>query len=269
MSPESVFRPARFIALLTGLAVASAIGCAEKTPEELLADATQELAKATQNRDAAKGSLDQLDKRLSDAQAARDTAFEAYQEALGRWEEANEAVGEFATDEVLHHQLNQALLDEAGLKSSTVQARVNLRVATLVGTASSQEAIDKAIEIAEAVPGVARVVSQIDLGPARRPEQEGVAAPPAPAETEEAPIPEPASEPEPATAAEPEELVVEVEEPVNAAADESAKAAEEAANELPELDIPEITVPEGEWHPEADVLPEAEEEDRSSIERQI
>ena len=260
MSPESPFRPVRILALLAGLAVAGVLGCAEKTPEELLADATQELSKATQVRDAAKASLDQLDKRLADAQEARDTAFEAWEEAVTRWEEANESVGEFATDEVLHHQLNQALLDESGLKSSTIQARVNLRVATLVGTASSQEAIDRAIEIAEGVPGVARVVSQVDLGPARRPEQR-----PAPAreEDEEAPEPEPAVEPEPEP--EPEEPVVETEEP--APAEETADDA--SAEELPELDIPEIQVPEGDWNPEADVLPEVEDEARSAVERQI
>ncbi len=232
MSPHPTSRSLARVVATAVLCTALAVGCAEKSPEELLQDATQELSKATQVRDAAKQTLDQLDERLEQAREARETAFEAYQESVARWEEANERVGEYATDEVLHHQINQALLDEPGLKSSTIQARVNLRVVTLVGDAGSQEAIDRAIDIAEDVPGVVSVTSQVDHGPARRTEQ--VAAPgperepDVTLETEAEPEPEPAPGPEPTDAPDADEAVVEEETPADtdAATDEPVETEE-------------------------------------------
>ena len=114
-------------------------GCGEKSPEELLKEANAELAAATQARDAARATLDQLDKRLAQAQAARDRAAEAFEKADARWLEAKEAVGQFATDEVLHREVNRALLAAPELEGTTIQARVRDRAVTLTGEAGAPD----------------------------------------------------------------------------------------------------------------------------------
>ena len=136
-------------------------GCGDSTPEEKLADATKELTSATQAKEAAQTTLDQLEQRLADAQAARDKAAEAFEEVRQRWVSAKHAVGEFATDEVLHRQVNRALLEEPDLEGATITASVENRVVTLIGGAPDAEAVALASELANAVPGVAEVVSEV------------------------------------------------------------------------------------------------------------
>ena len=138
-------------------------GCGEKSPEELLKDANAELAAATQARDAARATLDQLDKRLAEAQAARDRAAEAFEKADQRWLAAKEAVGQFATDEVLHREVNRALLEAPDLEGTTIQARVQDRVVTLIGEARAQDQVDRAKQIVREIPGVFRVRSDVVL----------------------------------------------------------------------------------------------------------
>ncbi|MAE95959.1 MAG: hypothetical protein CL910_14980 [Deltaproteobacteria bacterium] len=142
------------------------LGCGEKSAEEMLEDANQELSGATAAKDAAKVTLDQLEKRLADAQGHRDEAALAYEEARQRWLAAKDAVGEFATDEVLHRQVNRALLEAPELVGSTVTAQVEDRLVSLVGTAASAEAAARAEELAEEVPGVAEVISRLTIGEA-------------------------------------------------------------------------------------------------------
>ncbi|MCP3985304.1 MAG: BON domain-containing protein [bacterium] len=152
----------RLLALACALLlVLTGMGCGDPTPEERLADATEELASATLAKEAAQTALDQLEQRLEAAQAARDKAAEAFEEVEQRWVSAKNAVGEFATDEVLHRQVNRALLEEPDLQGATITAGVEARVVTLVGGAPDAEAIAIAAELATAVPGVAEVVSQV------------------------------------------------------------------------------------------------------------
>jgi len=155
-------RGSRLIALACALLLALlATGCGEATPEEKLADATDELSAATQAKTAAQAALSQLDQRLEDAQAARDKAALAFEETRQRWEDAKDAVGEFATDEVLHRQVNRALLEEPELEGATITAGVEDRVVTLVGGAPDAKSIALASELADAVPGVGEVVSDV------------------------------------------------------------------------------------------------------------
>ena len=189
-------------ALLLALA---GTGCGDPTPEEQLADATEELTSATQAKNAAQTTLDQLERRLEDAQAARDKAAEAFDEVHQRWASAKNAVGEFATDEVLHRQVNRALLEEPELEGATITAGVQDRVVTLIGGAPNAEVIVLATELAGAVPGVADVMSEVVI------------------ESVEAADAEPAvSEPEETEDAEPE--------------DSGAEASENVIPELPGLD---------------------------------
>lgn len=168
------FRILAFVSMLA-LAVA-AVGCGDPSPEEQLAEATQELAAAAQAKEGAKTALDQLEQRLADAQAARDKAAEAYDESVERWRNAKDAVGQFATDEVLHQQVNRALLDAGELRDATITARVHQRSVTLIGEASSQDDVETAKTLAEEIPGVARVTSQVVL---ESPSKSQTAPPPA------------------------------------------------------------------------------------------
>ena len=169
---------------LVVIAAVFALGCGEKSAEELLQDANQELSAAEQTKEGAKVALDQLDARLAEVQAGRDKAAEAYEQARQRWLGAKDAVGEFATDEVLHRQVNRALLEAAELQGSTITAQVEERLVILVGSAADSDAADRAAELARAVPGVAEVISKLAIGsgeqasPASDPNSEtGIGAP--------------------------------------------------------------------------------------------
>lgn len=162
MDPIRSNSTSRLLALACALLLALAsAGCGDPTPEEQLADATQELTSASQAKQAAQTALDQLERRLTDALAARDKAAEAFEVVRQRWAEAVDAVGEFATDEVLHRQVNRALLEEPELEGATITAGVEERVVTLVGGAPDAEAVALAAELAGAIPGVADVRSEI------------------------------------------------------------------------------------------------------------
>lgn len=149
---------------LMAVAAVLALGCGEKSAEEMLQDANQELTAAAQTKEAAKVALDQLDARLAEVQAGRDKAAEAYEQARQRWLGAKDAVGEFATDEVLHRQVNRALLEAPELQGSTITAQVESRLVILVGVAADRAAADRAEELAQEVPGVAEVISQLRVG---------------------------------------------------------------------------------------------------------
>ncbi len=254
-----IFRPGVVALALVALL---ALGCGDKSPEELLAEATEELGAATQAKEAAQGSLDQLDDRLEKAQSARDTAFEAFEEARIRWETAKDAVGEFATDDVLHRQVNQALLDASDLEGTTVQARVRNRVVTLIGVAGSQDAIDTAVELSTAVPGVSRVSSQVVIGSVQQ--QNGAETAPA---DEEAAWPTPPPKSAPAAEEEPVQETEEAAEP----ADESAApklddAIEEGSEVVEEYEEQVVPGPDSDWNPETDPM---SEESETPLERQI
>ena len=248
MSPTSHFKVLPATAWALALVALLALGCGEKSPEELLAEATEELTGATQAKDAAKASLDQLDERLAKAQSARDTAFEAFEEARIRWESAKDAVGEFATDEVLHQQINRLLLDASELGESRINARVSDHVVALTGSADGQEAIDHAIELVGSVPGVYRVASQVRIEAAQ--DAEG-AAPEADSEASEEAAP---SEPEPDSEAS----------EAPASADSTEETDDGVATE--EYDDNVVPGPGSDWHPEADPMTEDLEATR---ERQI
>ncbi|MBW2244457.1 MAG: BON domain-containing protein [Deltaproteobacteria bacterium] len=183
---------ARLLALACALLLAMAgTGCGDPTPEEQLADATKELASASQAKTAAQTTLDQLERRLEDAQAARDKAAAAFEEVRERWASAKNAVGEFATDEVLHRQVNRALLEEPELEGATITAGVQDRVVTLIGGAPNAEVIALATELASAVPGVAAVKSDVivesnEAGGTEPDDAEPVDAEPADAEPDDA-----------------------------------------------------------------------------------
>ena len=190
MHPTAATHSIRIVALLSILGLAlGTLGCGDPSPEEQLADATQELATAAQAKEGAKTALDQLDQRLADAQAARDKAAEAYEGAVDRWREAKDAVGQFATDEVLHQQVNRALLDAEELQDATITARVDRRVVTLIGGATEQADIETAKTLADEIPGVVRVTSQVVLESANPQEAPVSAGKPSAA---------PASKPQPA-----------------------------------------------------------------------
>ncbi len=197
MHPTAAPRSIRIVALLGILGLAfSALGCGDPSPEERLAEATQELAAATQAKEGAKTALDQLDQRLADAKAARDKAAEAHEAAVDRWREAKDAVGEFATDEVLHQQVNRALLDSAELQDATITARVDRRVVTLTGEAHSQDDVETAKTLADGIPGVVRVTSQVVLESAnKQPNAPAPAKKKTPAPAKPAPKAQPTIEP--------------------------------------------------------------------------
>lgn len=65
-----------------------------------------------------------------------------------------ESTGEFIDDTVITTKIKAALLDEIGLKSSEINVETFKGVVQLSGFVTSQEMINKAIEVTRAVKGV-------------------------------------------------------------------------------------------------------------------
>ena len=137
------------------------IGCGEPTQEELLEAATAALDVAEFEADEASAALAQREEELTLAQSARDEAAERVREGERSLSEARTQVGLHATDDLLFRTVQQALLEDAVLSDVAISAKVEDGVITLTGDVPSEAIRSHATRLAEGVPGVAEVRSQL------------------------------------------------------------------------------------------------------------
>jgi predicted nucleic acid-binding Zn-ribbon protein len=146
------------LVLAVGLA-----GCGDPDPEEALEEASAELEAARESLEAAdgvvqdiRGQMRGLEEELADAERVR-------REAQRHVTEAEALVTERASDDVLFRAVQRRLLEDSALADAAVTAHVAARVVTLRGTVESSQLRDRAVEVAQSAPGVARVSSELEV----------------------------------------------------------------------------------------------------------
>lgn len=77
--------------------------------------------------------------------------------------EKQESAGEFIDDTVITTKVKAAILEEQGLKSAEINVETFKGVVQLSGFVSSQERINKAVEIARRVDGVKSVKNDMHI----------------------------------------------------------------------------------------------------------
>ncbi len=156
MSP--VIRSLWFVSLVALLA-----GCSEPTPEELLEAANEVFEEASREVEEATSVLAQREDELALAQSARDEAASRLRNGERALTEARTQVGLHATDELLFHKVQQALLEDEVLADVAVSAKVDDGVVVLSGNLPSEALRSHATLVAEGVPGVAEVRSLLTI----------------------------------------------------------------------------------------------------------
>jgi osmotically-inducible protein OsmY len=155
--------PSVLRSLLILLPLALMMGCGEPTQEELLEAATEALGAAELESDDASSALAQREEELALAQSARDEAAERVREGERSLSEARAQVGLHATDDLLFRTVQQALLEDSVLADVAISAKVEDGVITLTGDVPSEAIRSHATLLAEGVPGVAEVRSQLTV----------------------------------------------------------------------------------------------------------
>jgi len=148
---------------IASLAVLFSFACADSSPETILEDASKEFSEAMEELrladesvEALRGQMRKLEDELADAERVRREASKHVKEAEAR-------LSEVADDDTLFRSVQRRLLEDAELAQTAVSAEVENRIVTLRGEVGSQEAVDRAVEVAGSAPGVASVVNELSV----------------------------------------------------------------------------------------------------------
>jgi osmotically-inducible protein OsmY len=152
--------------LLILAAAAAAVACGGSDPEAKLVKASEAANAARSEVEVARESVQQSEKEVQDAQQRLTEARAELREAQQKMAEREATVDRNATDAVLFRTIQKQLLDDRALQGVAISASVRSSVVTLTGTVPEQKISDRAIEIAGAAPGVARVENRIKVTPA-------------------------------------------------------------------------------------------------------
>jgi len=156
---------ARFLRLLLAAALvfgAPLAGCGDSEEEKIEA-LTEELGKLREG-------LPKLRTEVSEREATAKTANDALAAARGELRERESRIagiekelGDHATDPVLFRMVQKELLDDDELEDVAIAARVDHGVVTLSGVVAKEKLRERAVKLAEAVPGVVSVQDRIQV----------------------------------------------------------------------------------------------------------
>ena len=151
-------------ARLSSLFLAGALlaGC-QDSEEAKLADLTKELGTLRHGLTETRA---EVGKREATAKAAQDALAAARSEqrdAERRIAEIEKELGSHATDPVLFRMVQKQLLDDDDLEDVAISARVERGVVTLSGVVSKKALSERAVKLAESVPGVVSVQDRIQI----------------------------------------------------------------------------------------------------------
>ena len=164
-------RPWPALLLVAGLSVAS-LGCGEPDPEEALEAASAELDGARQELAASDAGVREIRTQMRELEDQLADAERVRREAQRHVNEAEALVSERASNDVLFRAVQRRLLEDPALADAAVTAHVVSRVVTLRGEVANARLLDRAVEVARAAPGVARVVSELKTPAASGKEEE-------------------------------------------------------------------------------------------------
>lgn len=174
------------VSALCLVALTGWIACGEPTREEKLRSATDKLEEVESRLERARSTLEAREQTL---ESAREQFEEARDEVRGlerEREKARQAVGEFATDDVLFRTIQKRLLEDEDFERVAIKVAVRGGMVTLSGEVPDSGLKERAGEVAGEVPGVHGVRNDI------RVVKEEAKPDPAPAPSAPA-APEPAS----------------------------------------------------------------------------
>ena len=151
---------ARFgILLLAGALLA---GCGD-SEEAKLAALTEELGTLRAGLTQTRAEVTEREARAKTAQDALAAARSEQRDAERRIAEIEKELGTHATDPVLFRMVQKQLLDDDDLEDVAISARVEHGVVTLSGVVSKEKLRERAVKLAESVPGVVSVQDRIQV----------------------------------------------------------------------------------------------------------
>lgn len=170
-------------ALIVGFALVTATSCGPKappTPGQMLESAHSSAQESGEQTKTALALIEKRDRevlkaqqRMEDAKAALEksqknaaAARERLSEAQKAESEARAGVAGASSDGAIEELLSNRLAKDKRLKTSDLDVTVIQGVATIGGSVASTEALQRAIAVGKAVPGVVRVESTMTVAPA-------------------------------------------------------------------------------------------------------
>lgn len=155
--------------MLAGVAVLALLatplaGCGGGDDEvAALEDAIGRLEQAREAVEEASAVLEERQKASDEARTALGDARDTLAEAEQQLASAQSEVSDRATDDVLFRTIQKRLLDDTDLTDVAISARVTQGVVVLSGKVPDADLRDRALEIANAVPGSVAVESRISV----------------------------------------------------------------------------------------------------------
>ena len=160
-SSEPFRTTARVLTLATAVVVASSCGGDDQAAQ--LESATEELAEAQSEVEAARTTVEATLETAAVAEAELGEARQALIVSQERLANARALVGASASDAVLFRSIQRDLLEENSLDDFAIAAQVDRGVVTLAGTVASAETRERAADIARSTSGVASVNNRIEI----------------------------------------------------------------------------------------------------------
>jgi len=157
---------ARFGSLL--LAGALLAGCGD-SEEAKLAALTEELGTLREGLVETRAEVAEREAKAKAAQDSLAAARSEQRDAERRIAEIEKELGTHATDPVLFRMVQKQLLDDDDLEGVAISARVERGVVTLSGVVSEEKLRERAVKLAESVPGVVSVQDRIQIAGAKAP----------------------------------------------------------------------------------------------------
>jgi osmotically-inducible protein OsmY len=148
------------------LVLVLAAGCGGGDEEARLAKLGKELGSL---RESLAETRAQVTEREATAKAAQDALAEVrgqQRETERRIAEIEKELGAHATDPVLFRMVQKQLLEDDDLEEFAISARVERGVVTLTGVVKNAELRERAVKLAEAVPGVVSVQDRMQVSEA-------------------------------------------------------------------------------------------------------
>jgi hypothetical protein len=160
--------PAR--ALFSALLAAAllALGCGDDE-EARIRELSEELTSLREGLPALEARVAERETAAKAAQDELADARNALRSSESRIAEIQREVGKHATDPLLFRMVQEQLLEDDDLEDVAISARVEHGVVTLSGVVPDAELGERAVKLAESVPGVVSVQSRIQVAAEAKP----------------------------------------------------------------------------------------------------
>ncbi len=144
------------------LAGVLATGCGD-SEEARVAALSKELGSLRENLAETRASVAEREATAKTAQDSLAAARGEQRDSERRIAEVEKEIGTHATDPTLFRMVQTQLLDDDDLEDVAISARVERGVVTLTGVVSDEKLKERALKLAEGVPGVVSVQDRIQV----------------------------------------------------------------------------------------------------------